>query len=189
MALIYKDQAFIAGEKGEYPEHLETYRTTRHELDLFIRPVKISDEPLLKDFFYALSDKSMYRRFLSIRRYIPHEELQKRFVVIDYTREMVILAIKTYLGHEVITGMGQYCIDPGSLSAECSVVVRDDFQNKGIGTELLSYLAYIAKKQGLLTFTAEILPDNTPVFRLLDRLFPNYEKKLSGRTCSIHVTL
>ena len=31
------------------------------------RPVKISDEPLLKDFFYSLSDESMYRRFMSLR--------------------------------------------------------------------------------------------------------------------------
>ena len=27
--LIYEDQAFIAGKRGEYPENLETYRTTR----------------------------------------------------------------------------------------------------------------------------------------------------------------
>ena len=27
--LIYKDQAFIPGKRGEYPEELETYRTTR----------------------------------------------------------------------------------------------------------------------------------------------------------------
>ena len=28
--LIYGDQAFIAGKKGEYPEALETHRTTKH---------------------------------------------------------------------------------------------------------------------------------------------------------------
>jgi len=69
-----------------------------------LRPVKISDETMLKDFFYSLSDKSLYQRFLTIRRHMPHEELQKQFVVIDYTKEMIILAVKKYLGHEVITG-------------------------------------------------------------------------------------
>ena len=29
LALIFKDQAFIAGRKGEYPEELEVSRTTR----------------------------------------------------------------------------------------------------------------------------------------------------------------
>ncbi len=49
--LIYRDQAFIPGKKGEYPEHLEIFRTTAKGLPLLLRPVKISDEPLLKGFF------------------------------------------------------------------------------------------------------------------------------------------
>ncbi len=49
--LIYKDQAFIPGKKGEYPVHLETYRTTKEGMTIFLRPVKINDEPLLKDLF------------------------------------------------------------------------------------------------------------------------------------------
>ena len=92
MNLIYKDQAFIPGKRGEYPEELETYRTTKRGLEILLRPVKISDEPLLKDFFYSLSDRSLYRRFISLRKEIPHEYLQE-FVVIDYTKEIVILAI------------------------------------------------------------------------------------------------
>ncbi len=54
--------------------------------------MKISDEPLLKDFFYSLSDKSLYRRFVSSRQDMPHDRLQD-FVVIDYTKEIVILAM------------------------------------------------------------------------------------------------
>jgi acyl-CoA hydrolase len=71
--LIYKDQAFIPGKRGEYPEDLETYRTTNSGLEILLRPVNISDEPLLKDFFYSLSDQSMYRRFISQRKDMPHE--------------------------------------------------------------------------------------------------------------------
>ena len=64
--LIYSDQAFVPGKKGEYPEHLETWRTTSRGLEILLRPVKISDEPLLKDFFYDLSDQSLYRRSIRI---------------------------------------------------------------------------------------------------------------------------
>ena len=62
--LIYKDQKFIPGKRGEYPEELETYRTTKTGLEIFFRPIKMSDEPLIKDLFYSLSDESMYRRFI-----------------------------------------------------------------------------------------------------------------------------
>jgi len=185
--LIYKDQTYFSGEKGEYPAHLETYRTTKRNLRIFLRPVKISDETIVKDFFYSLSDKSIYQRFLTGRRQLSHEELQKRFVVIDYTREMVILAVKRYLGQEVITGIAQYCIEENNLSAEVSIVVRDDFQTKGIGFELLSYLVTVAKNQGLHTFTADILPDNTAVFRLIEKLGLEFDRKWEGGL--IHIVI
>ncbi len=178
--LIYKDQAFLPGEKGEYPDHLETSRTTKHNMRIFLRPVKISDETLIKDFYYKLSDKSLYQRFFSIRRHLPHDELQKHFVVIDYTQEMIILAVKRYLGQEVITGLAQYCIGEDTLSAEVSIVVRDDFQGKGIGFELLSYLVTVAKSHGLHTFTAEILPDNNAVYSLIEKLGLHYDRKWEG---------
>jgi len=40
--LIYRDQAFNSGKRGEYPEGLETYRTTEEGLEIFLRPVKIT---------------------------------------------------------------------------------------------------------------------------------------------------
>lgn len=73
--LIFKDQAFIPGKRGEYPEDMETFMTTKTGMQIFIRPVKISDEPILKDFFYSLSDKSIERRFMSSRKDMPHERL------------------------------------------------------------------------------------------------------------------
>lgn len=186
-ALIYKDQAFFPGEKGEYPEHLETYRTTKHDVRLFLRPVKISDEPLIKDFYYALSERSIYQRFLSIRRHLPHQEMQKQFVVIDYTKEMAILALKKDQGQEVVAGIAQYCMDENHLSADLSIVVRDDFQKKGIGFELLSYLVVVAKNQGLHTFTADILPDNIAVIRMIEKLSLEFDRKWDSGL--IHITI
>lgn len=189
LMLIYKDQAFYPGKKGEYPEHLEVHRTTKSGLTLLLRPVKISDETFLKDFFYSLSDKSLYQRFLIIRRHMPHEELQKQFVVIDYTREMIILAVKKYLGHEVIAGVAQYRIDDTALSAEASIVVRDDFQRMGIGFELLSYLVYVAQKQGLHVLQANVMPGNRAVLRLIEKLGLRTERKWDDGIFSINVDL
>ena len=113
--LIYKDQAFIPGERGKYPEFLETQRRTTAGRNMLLRPVRISDEALIKDFFYSLSDQSMYRRFMSVRTDMPHERLQQ-FVVIDYTREMVILAVVEHENHQQdIVGIGQYGIDEPTM--------------------------------------------------------------------------
>ncbi len=179
-SLIYRDQAFIPGEKGEYPAELETRRTAKSGLEFRLRPVKINDEPLLKDFFYDLSEETKYRRFLSRRKDMPHEMLQDIFVAIDYTREMVMLATIEQEGSEVVIGVGQYTVLEGTLTAQVALVVKDDYHHKGLGTELLSYLAYIAKKQGLVGFTAEILPENKHVIYLLENIGFVVEKKFTS---------
>lgn len=167
--LIFKDQAFIPGKKGEYPQSLRKYKTTGKYLDICLRPVKISDEPLLKDFFYSLSSDCFYRRFVNANMEMPHTKLQD-FVVIDYTTEMVILATVECKESEKVVGLGQYYIDENSHTAEVALVVKDEFQNLGIGTELLRYMTRLAKKKGLLGFTAEVLVGNNVMLHLFENM-------------------
>ena len=176
LSLIFKDQAFIPGMKGEYPEELEARRTTRTGLRIMLRPVKISDEPMLKDFFYSLSDESMYQRFISVRRDIPHEILQN-FVVIDYTQRMTILAVLGESGKETIAGVGQYSLNRDMNTADIALAVRDQYHNQGLGIELIRYLTYLAKRKGLLGFTAEVLVGNQPVFKLFDKMGFDVQKR------------
>ncbi len=187
LGLIYRDQAFIPGKRGEYPESLETHRTTPEGLTVLLRPVKISDEPLLKDFFYSLSDQSIYQRFISSRKDMPHERLQES-VVIDYTREIVILVIIESEAKEEIVGVGQYGINEMRHSAEVALVVRDDYQNKGIGTELLAYLTHLAKRQGLLGFTAEVLVENRPMLHLFEKMGFDTQKRSDAGVYELKMT-
>lgn len=185
--LIYADQVFVPGKEGEYPEELEKYRTTGAGLEVLLRPVKMSDEPLLKDFFYSLSDQSNYRRFIMLRRYLPHEVLQK-FTAIDYTREMVILAVVAEGEKEVVVGVGQYVIMQHVHTAEIALAVRDDQQKKGIGSVLLSYLSEIAKRQGLLGFTADVLGENQPVIKMLGKSGLFVHKQISDGVFQLKAT-
>ena len=185
--LIYKDQAFISEKSGEYPEELEIYKTTKSGFDVLLRPVKISDEPLLKEFFYSLSDKSLYRRFISGRTDMHHERLQE-FVVIDYTKEMIILAINKKDKKDEILGLGQYSIYENSLTAEVAFLVKDEWQNMGIGMELLSYLTYLAKKQGLSGFTAEVLRENTTMLHLFESMGFDIDKQSDSGMFELKMT-
>ncbi len=185
--LIYQDQAFVPGKKGEYPEHLETHRMSKSGIEILLRPVKIKDEPLLKEFFYSLSDNSLYRRFISLRKDMPHERLQE-FVVLDYTKQMVILATITKGEKEEVVGIGQYFIDEATFTAEVGFAVKDEYQNKGIGTELLSYITYLAKRQGLLGFYAEVLFDNRPMLHLFEKMGFNIEKRREDGIYELRIT-
>jgi len=169
LLLIYKDQAFVPGVNGVYPVALETFRTTRSGLRLLLRPVKIGDEPLMKDFFYALSNESMYKRFMSVRMDMPHERLQD-FGVVDYADSMMILAIVEGDGKETIAAIGQYEINEKVHNAEVALVVKDEYQKMGVGYDLLTYLTRLARRRGLLGFTAEVLVENKPMLNLFKNM-------------------
>jgi acyl-CoA hydrolase/RimJ/RimL family protein N-acetyltransferase len=167
--LIYEDQAFMPGKGGIYPEHLETFRTTTKGLKILLRPVKITDEGLMKDFFYSLSPRSMHKRFMSLRVEMPHERLQQ-YLPVDYEKDMAIAALAKEGENEVLVGLGQYFMNRDQHTAEVAIVVGDDYQKKSVGTEILFYLTAIARQRGLLGFTAEVLLDNEPMLRLFDKL-------------------
>ncbi|MHB8780727.1 MAG: GNAT family N-acetyltransferase [Candidatus Geothermincolia bacterium] len=177
--LIYSDQAFIPGKAGEYPEELESHRETKQGSEYLLRPVKISDEPGIKDFFYSLSDECMRRRFVSQRMDMPHDRLQE-FVIIDYSREMVILATVQEGDSEIVAGLGQYSINQDLHTAEVAFVVRDRYQNDGIGWELLNYLTHLARRQGLIGFTAEVLAENKPMLHLFNKMGFDMERGLES---------
>ncbi len=182
--LIYRDQAFIPGAAGDYPERLETYRSTRTGIPLFLRPVKISDEGLIKGFLYSLSDKSIYTRFFANMIHMPHNILQK-YVIIDYSKEILMLAILERQGVEEIVGIGQYIIDSDTHTAAASFLVGDAWQNRGVGIVLLEYLTEIAKKDGLLGFSASVLAENKPMLRLFDRMDFQVEKRIEAGVCEL----
>ena len=175
-AFVYKDQLFVPGEKGIYPEELEIYRTTRKGLNIRLRPAKITDEQLLKDFFYSLSEDSLYKRFFSARKDMPHKRLQE-FVVVDYSRKMEILATVEEKDKEIIIGLGQYELNSDMHLAEVALVVKDSFQGQGVGRELLSYLILLARRQGLLGFTGEVLVANRSMVGLFEKMGFDTEKR------------
>jgi RimJ/RimL family protein N-acetyltransferase len=130
--------------------------------------VKICDESGLQDFFHALSDNSLYRRFLSLRKDMPHERIQE-FTVIDYTRDLVLLAFSPDDPEGTPVAMGQYCGMGDTHFAEVAFAVREDVQGRGIATEMLDTLTFVAKKRGLLGFTASVLQENRAMLRVFQK--------------------
>ena len=185
--LIYQDQAFIPGVNGVYPVALETFRTTRSGLNILLRPVKIGDEPLMKDFFYALSNESMYRRFMSVRMDMPHKRLQE-FGIVDYGNSMMILAIVEGDNKETIAAIGQYEINEKMLTAEVALVVKDEYQDMGVGYDLLTYLTRLARRRGLLGFTAEVLVENEPMLNLFKNMGFDIENRSEEGAIEMRMT-
>jgi acyl-CoA hydrolase/GNAT superfamily N-acetyltransferase len=138
-----------------YPWVEERAVVLRNQAKVLLRPVRVTDEPALHDFFYRLSEESLYKRFLQVKWRHPHEELQS-MVDVDDERSVGIVACH---GEEVVA-FARYDLDPATRLADCAFIVRDDWQGKGIGTALLSRLHEIARARGLAGFQADVLSSN-----------------------------
>jgi acyl-CoA hydrolase/RimJ/RimL family protein N-acetyltransferase len=161
-----KNRRYILPHQKEFPaggtSHLREYETTRVLYDgslLFVRPVKPSDDKALRDMFYELSEKSIAFRFFQPIKSFPLKFIQD-FTAIDFSRDMAVAAFVKGSGGEQIVGVAHYFLDPATKRAEVSFLVRDDWQVKGLGTDLLKILTDIARKRGVIGFEARVLVHN-----------------------------
>lgn len=144
---------------GVYPAELETYVTLRPGLKILFRPIKPTDEEMMQELFYSLSEESIYYRFFHRTQVMPHKKVQ-RFTTIDYQKDMAIVGVVEEYGREKIIAVGRYALEAGSNMAEVALLVQDDWQGKGIGTRLLKYLIQIARSRKIAGFKAQIMADN-----------------------------
>jgi acetyltransferase len=61
-----------------YPDQYEEHTQTSAGIDMFVRPIRPEDAPLLVELFESLSPQSVYRRFFSPMKRLPHSMLALR---------------------------------------------------------------------------------------------------------------
>ena len=184
---VFLDQSEVPYHGLPYPEELETYEELDDAL-VYFRPVKPTDEPMLKDLFYSLSEKSIYYRFMSMKTKMPHRELQP-FANIDYDTEMAMVGIVREHDVPVIIAASRYILDRKSNTAEVAFLVRDDWQDRGIGSFLMSYIIRIARQRGIKTFTAEVLPQNIAMLHVFHSTGLKVETKMEEGSCLVRIDL
>lgn len=152
-----------------YPGRYEKTCTTRAGVEVFLRPIKPEDAPLLLALFSGLSQTSIYFRFFSPMRSLSHDMLA-RFTQIDYDRHVCLVALRREEGREVMVGVARLMADPDVTRAEFAVVVADAWQGKGIGAALLEECLAIARERSIAYVWGKVLPENTTMLALGRRL-------------------
>ena len=182
---VYADQ--VLPKTGmPYPEELEITKRFEKDLVVFFRPVKQTDEPLMKEFFYSFSNKSFYQRFFTHQVAMPHSKLQ-HLVNPDYDEEMALTGLIQKEDREVIIAVGRYYLDRSTNMAEIAFIVHDHYQQKGIGTFLFQYLITVAQKRGIRGFKAEILAENTIMLHVIHKCGYPVQSKLEDDSYAISI--
>jgi RimJ/RimL family protein N-acetyltransferase len=143
---------------------------------VLIRQVRRTDAPLLADGFARLSARSRRMRFLSTKTTLSASEL-RYFTDVDHHDHEALGALCPVDGWGV--GIARYIRDPGDPgAAEIAVTIADDWQGRGLGTELLARLSDRARQAGIVRFTATVSADNVAMPRLLWKM----GAELTGRS-------
>ncbi|MEM1094774.1 MAG: bifunctional acetate--CoA ligase family protein/GNAT family N-acetyltransferase [Bacteroidota bacterium] len=134
-----------------------------------IRPIRPEDEPALVAFHHRLSEQSVYMRYASLLKVdqrIAHDRLA-RICFIDYDREMALVAEDA---DGALVAVGRLTQVPGTNDAEFAMLIQDDYQRRGLGTELLRRLVQVGRDEGLDHITADILWRNRGMQQVAQKL-------------------
>jgi acyl-CoA hydrolase/GNAT superfamily N-acetyltransferase len=169
--MVYGDLRPVLSVGAPELEAFETDLETDDGRTVHFRPIRPTDEDMMREMFYALSEETVRHRFFSTLKAMPHSEL-KRFVNTDCATDMVLVGTVMDGEHEVIVAVGRYMIDMSTNAAELAFVVHDDWQGHGIGVFMFRRLLEIARGRGIVSFTADVMVDNAAMLHIFHKCAP-----------------
>ena len=147
---------------ASYPAEYEFDTVLRDGDVVQIRPIRPDDADALIVFFARLGQQSRYFRFFRFKESLEREEAVY-FTNIDYAKRMALVAIDD----GEIVAVGRYDVLPEDETvAEVAFAVADEYQGRGIGSELLSLLTVHARRSSITGFRAFVLADNVQMMRV-----------------------
>ncbi len=152
-----------------YPTELITTWQAPGGEEVTIRPIRPEDAVIEREFVQALSSRSKYFRFMyALEKLTP--AMLSRFTQIDYDREMALIAVTKANGKPKEIGVSRYIINPDGETCEFAIVVSDQWQRRGIASQLMLSLIDTARRKGLKVMEGEVLRENQDMLRFMRKL-------------------
>jgi acetyltransferase len=141
-----------------------------------IRPIRPDDAARLQQGFSMLSQQTIYMRFLDTAKQLSDSQA-KYLSEVDYQQRMAMVGAIEEEGEERLVAVARYDMLPNRPGqAEAAIVVRDDYQNRGLGKNIMACLIRYARQHGVQAFIATIHTTNNRVIRFIQKSELPYEK-------------
>ncbi|MBY8989220.1 MAG: 4-hydroxybutyrate CoA-transferase [Candidatus Lokiarchaeota archaeon] len=175
---VYSDQKLpvsIDGRISIYPQKYEIMITLKNEKVIKIRPVKPTDERMIQELHYSLDDRDRYRRFFTPMKDFRHKKIAP-MVNIDYSTDMILVAVDSENGEEKIIAMGGFFKTGQPSLAELLFVVHKDWRGLGLTRFLLPFLVQIGRELNYKSLGGSMLLENKAMIHVINT--SGYEIKL-----------
>jgi acyl-CoA hydrolase/GNAT superfamily N-acetyltransferase len=176
--------AEVEGKLLVQPMDLTTTMLLNDGTKVKFRPIHPTDMTKMRDLLYKLSEGTVYYRFGWNMKKFSQKQIQN-FVYVDHRKEVAIVGTVPGAAEEEIIALSGYYLDEKTNRAEVALVVLDEWQNKGIGTFMIKYLAQVAHKNGIRGFTAEIHVTNRKMQNVMHKLSGKVESSLDDLVFSM----
>ncbi|HEX7138277.1 MAG TPA: GNAT family N-acetyltransferase [Vicinamibacterales bacterium] len=148
-----------------YPDDLGADVTLPNHRRLHIRALRRFEEGPIRELYAHLSPRSRYMRFFSPLPTLP-DSVVRLLVRVDYYRSLALVAEARDEGGAAVIGIASFgAIDDSNV--EVALVVRDDWQQQRVGTELARRVIDAAESRGFHRFLATFRSENVAIRRLL----------------------
>jgi GNAT superfamily N-acetyltransferase len=168
MGLLSAERTLNESIHGIYPIHLEETVQIGAEA-VTIRPAKPVDERRIQEHFYSLDKDDVVARFFHEKTSFVHDDV-KGVSLIDYIKDLTIVAVVGEIGFGRVVGIGECLLDPASNEAEVAFSISKPFQKKGLGKMLMHKLASAARENGISGLVAYTSAQNRGMIRLFKSL-------------------
>jgi RimJ/RimL family protein N-acetyltransferase len=153
-------------EAAAYPLDVEAHVTLSAGRQIHFHALHAGDEQPIRTLFAGLGARTRYQRFLSPMPALP-DSVVRALADVDYQRSLAIVA-EDEAGADGVVALASYgSVEPGT--AEVAVVVRDDWQERGVGTAIVDLLLAAAVRRGFARFAASMTAENVGIRKILDR--------------------
>ena len=168
MGLLSSERTLNESIHGVYPIHLEETVDIGNQV-VTIRPAKPVDERRIQEHFYSLDKDDVVSRFFHEKSSFVHDDV-KGVSLIDYIKDLTIVAVVGEVGFGQVVGIGECLLDPASNEAEVAFSISKPFQKKGLGKMLLNKLAFAARENGISGLMAYTSAQNRGMIKLFKSL-------------------
>jgi GNAT superfamily N-acetyltransferase len=159
----------MTGAASSYPRELEGTIRLRRGLELVVRPLQPSEGEWIRELHRGLSERTQYLRFFAVMPTLP-DPLVALLTAVDYRRRLALIVEARTASTVEPVALAGYAAADDDGSVEVGIVVRDDWQARGIGSALARRLLEAARTRGFERFAAYVLLENAVGRRFIERI-------------------
>ncbi|MFO1393648.1 MAG: GNAT family N-acetyltransferase [Steroidobacteraceae bacterium] len=153
------DTPALAQGTPAYPAELERVWQSADGTPVTLRALRPDDLDRELAFIAGLSEETLHMRLQYSARGVNRDEAA-RLLQLDYRNTFAMGALVSQGPDQRLVGVSRYARVPDTDRAECAIVVADDWQGRGLGTELMRSLGTAARARGIRALEGTSLGEN-----------------------------